>query len=454
MSTSTLQERGRVRGLTADLFAGAATSVQECRTGRNSVDSQRRPIIPPMFVSAIIAAGGRGARLGSAVPKQLLTIGGRTILQRSVEIVDGHQGIDEIVVALPSDLARANPPIVASSRKPIHIVDGGERRQDSVARAFARVSKEADVIVIHDAARPFASRDLFTRVIDAASAGGSAIAALAASDTVKESTTAKGARIVARTIPREAIYLAQTPQAFTRGVLADAIRRGAEHPETATDEASLAEQAGHAVRLVDGEPTNIKITTSADLSVSEALARSLQPESGDVTAAARSALLPLRIGTGYDLHRLEPGRPLIIGGVKIPHATGLAGHSDADVLCHAITDAILGAVAAGDIGQHFPDTDPNWKDADSVALLEGAVQIVGAAGYIVANVDATVIAERPKLLPYVPAIRAKLAKALGVDVSAVSIKGKTNEQVDSLGRNEAIAVHAVALLARRLKPDA
>lgn len=405
-----------------------------------------------MFVSAIIAAGGRGARLGSAVPKQLLTIGERTILQRSFDLVEGHERINEVVVALPSDLARANPPVLSSSRKPVSIVDGGERRQDSVASAFARVSTRADVIVIHDAARPFASRDLFTRVIEAASAGGAAIAALAASDTVKESTIASGARIVARTIPRTAIYLAQTPQAFTRAVLNDAIRIGALHPDTATDEASLAEQAGHTVRLIEGEPTNIKITTPADLAVSEALVRSLEPESAGVMASPWSPAPPLRIGTGYDLHRLEPGRPLIIGGVQIPHATGLAGHSDADVLCHAITDAILGAVAAGDIGQHFPDTDPRWKDADSVALLEGAVQIVRAAGYVIANVDATVIAERPKLLPHVPAIRAKLAKALGVDVSAVSVKGKTNERVDALGRNEAIAVHAVALLARSPKP--
>ncbi len=381
-----------------------------------------------MFVSAIIAAGGRGARLGSAVPKQLLAIGGRSILQRSFDIVERHEQIDEIVVALPSDLARATPPILASSRKPVHIVDGGERRQDSVASAFARVSDRADLIVIHDAARPFASPGLFTRVIEAASDGGAAIAALAASDTVKESTIAGGARIVARTIPRDAVYLAQTPQAFAREVLADAIRVGAEHPETATDEASLAEQAGHAVRLVDGEPTNIKITTQEDFRVSAALARSLEPESAGLTATPWSLMAPLRIGTGYDLHRLEPGRPLIIGGVRIPHATGLAGHSDADVLCHAITDAILGAAAAGDIGQHFPDSDPKWKDADSVALLEGAVQIVRGSGYVVVNVDAVVIAERPKLLPHVPAIRARLARALGVELSAVSIKGKTNER--------------------------
>ncbi len=155
---------------------------------------------------------------------------------------------------------------------------------------------------------------------------------------------------------------------------------------------------------------------------------------------------PARVGTGYDLHRLEAGRPLIIGGVDVPHETGLAGHSDADVLCHAVTDAILGAAAAGDIGQHFPDTDPKWKGANSIELLKGAVAVVRAAGYAVANVDAVIIAERPKLAPHIPAMRANLAQAIGTDVSAVSVKGKTNERVDALGRNEAIAVHAVVLL--------
>ena len=148
------------------------------------------------------------------------------------------------------------------------------------------------------------------------------------------------------------------------------------------------------------------------------------------------------------MHRLEAGKPLIIGGVRIPHDTGLAGHSDADVLCHAVTDAILGAAGAGDIGQHFPDTDPKWKGADSIELLKGAMAIVRAAGYSVSNVDAVIIAERPKLAPHVPAMRANLAQALGIETSAVSVKGKTNEKVDALGRNEAIAVHAVALLSR------
>jgi 2-C-methyl-D-erythritol 4-phosphate cytidylyltransferase/2-C-methyl-D-erythritol 2,4-cyclodiphosphate synthase len=326
------------------------------------------------------------------------------------------------------------------------VVDGGARRQDSVANAFLQVSERAGVIVIHDAARPFASPDLFSRVIDAAARGGAAIAALQASDTVKEATAAVGVRIVARTIARESIYLAQTPQAFTRRVLEEAIKRGREAIDTATDEASLAEQAGHAVRLVEGESTNIKITTEQDLNVSKALIGISDSGFGIRTVP--------RVGTGYDLHRLEPGKPLIIGGVQIPHEAGLAGHSDADVLCHAVTDAILGAAGEGDIGQHFPDTDPKWKGANSIEMLASAVEIVRAAGYAVANVDAVVIAERPKLLPHIPTMRVNLARAIGIAVSAVSVKGKTNEKIDALGRNEAIAVHAVALVALSPKRSA
>jgi 2-C-methyl-D-erythritol 2,4-cyclodiphosphate synthase len=192
------------------------------------------------------------------------------------------------------------------------------------------------------------------------------------------------------------------------------------------------------VCLVDGEPTNLKITTERDLEMSNAM----------LQAANSQARGMLRVGTGYDLHRLEPGRRLILGGVHIPHETGLAGHSDADVLAHAVTDAILGAAGAGDIGQHFPDTDVRWKGASSLDLLKRAVEIVRKDSYEIVNVDAVVIAERPKLASHLPAIRAGLAHAIGIDVASVSVKGKTNEQVDGLGRNEAIAVHAVALVAR------
>jgi 2-C-methyl-D-erythritol 4-phosphate cytidylyltransferase/2-C-methyl-D-erythritol 2,4-cyclodiphosphate synthase len=279
---------------------------------------------------------------------------------------------------------------------------------------------------VHDAARPFASADLISRTIDAAAESGAALAAIAARDTVKQ----VAGSMVRATLDRRTIYLAQTPQAFRRDILRDALAITSD----ATDEASLAEEAGHAVRIVQGEATNIKITTPEDLWMAEAISRGGK--------AARTG----RAGMGYDLHRLVEGRPLILGGVTIPFERGLAGHSDADAVCHAVTDAILGAAGAGDIGRHFPDTDQQWKGASSIELLRRAVAVVNGMGLAVGNVDATVILERPKLAPHIDAMRANLAEVLGVTVDRVSVKGKTNEGVGELGRGEAVAVHAIALV--------
>jgi 2-C-methyl-D-erythritol 4-phosphate cytidylyltransferase/2-C-methyl-D-erythritol 2,4-cyclodiphosphate synthase len=388
-----------------------------------------------MYVTAIIAAGGRGARIGGAVPKQLLLLAGRSLLERSVSIFASHPLIDEIVVALPREVLQDPPSFLRLSAKPLRLVAGGERRYDSVANAFKASSDRSDLIVIHDAARPFATADLVSRTIHAAAESGAAVAAMPASDTVKRIAPGPGAGApyVHETIPRETIFLAQTPQAFRRDVLREAMARAGAGAE-ATDEATLVERAGHPVRIVAGEAANIKITTPADLPIAEDLVRTAWP--------GRTG----RAGTGYDLHRLVEGRPLILAGVSIPFERGLAGHSDADVVCHAITDAILGAAAAGDIGRHFPDTDPRWKDASSIDLLRRAASILRDAGFGVGNVDATIIAERPRLLPYVDAMRENVAGALGIDLDRVSIKGKTNEGVDALGRGEAIAVHAVALV--------
>lgn len=388
-----------------------------------------------MHVSAIIAAGGRGARFGGAQPKQLQPLAGVPILKRTVDAFLNGYPFDEVVVALPSDLA-ANPP---SYLDDVIVVEGGERRQDSVAKAFAAVAPSSQVIVIHDAARPLVSPALIERTVAAAVEHGAAIAALQARDTVKRGDAS---RIIRGTLPRDEIFLAQTPQAFRVGVLRDALLRaealakaGALASTDATDEAMLAEQAGHHVHLVEGDARNLKITTPDDLDMAERL------------LGAKGAVPMMRIGNGYDLHRLVAGRPLILGGVTIPFEKGLDGHSDADVVCHAVTDAILGAASAGDIGRHFPDTDPAWKGADSVELLKRAVGIVHEAGYGVANVDVVVIAQRPKLTTYVDAMRAGLACALGIDMDLVSVKAKTNEGVDSTGMGEAIAVHAVALIA-------
>jgi 2-C-methyl-D-erythritol 4-phosphate cytidylyltransferase/2-C-methyl-D-erythritol 2,4-cyclodiphosphate synthase len=390
-----------------------------------------------MYVSAIIAAGGRGQRFGGTRPKQLLTIDGRGVLERSVAVFAEHPSVDELIVVLPADLA-ADPPAslrtAAGDRKPLRVVAGGERRQDSVANAFRAISDRADVVVIHDAARPFASADLIGRTIAAAAESGAAVAAVQSRDTVKRAGPSGATRFVEETIAREAIYLAQTPQAFRCDVLREAIAIGARADVDATDEASLVERAGHAVRLVDGEASNIKITTPDDLPIADVIARGGKP--------ARTG----RAGTGYDLHRLVAGRPLVLGGVTVPSDRGALGHSDADVVCHALTDAILGAACLGDIGRHFPDSDPRWKDASSLDLLERAVALAASEGYEVGNVDVTVILEQPKIAAYVEAMRAAVARAVRLDMSRVSIKGKTNEGVDAIGRGEAIAAHAVALL--------
>ena len=392
-----------------------------------------------MFVSAIIAAGGRGQRFGGPLPKQLSSINGRSVLQRSVELFLSHPEIDEVVVALPADLVANPPSYLRGAQKPVRLVVGGGRRQDSVLNAFHAVASEADFIVIHDAARPLATQGLVSRTIAAAVECGAALAAMPARDTVKRATP-EATPFVIETIPREAVYLAQTPQVFSRRVLRDALALG-EQSMDATDEAALAERAGHPVRLVLGEPTNIKITTPEDLPVMHAIARARADGSAGSEDAAR-------VGTGYDLHRLVEGRFLVLGGVTVPFERGALGHSDADVVCHAATDAILGAAAQGDIGRHFPDNDPQWKDASSIELLRRAVGIVTDVGFAVANVDVTVVLERPKIKDYVDAMRASVAAAIGISVEQVSIKGKTNEGVDAVGRGEAIAAHATALLVR------
>jgi 2-C-methyl-D-erythritol 4-phosphate cytidylyltransferase/2-C-methyl-D-erythritol 2,4-cyclodiphosphate synthase len=383
-----------------------------------------------MHVSAIIAAGGRGLRFGGAFPKQLQTLGGRPILARSVDAFVACDVISEIVVALPADLAAAPPSYLAQRGKPLTVVSGGDDRRASVANAFARVSNRAEIVVIHDAARPLVTDDLIRRTVMAASEAGAAIAALRAQDTVKQTD---GHGSITATLPRDRIYLAQTPQAFRVTVLRDALRLAGE----ATDEAMLAEQAGHVVRIVDGDPRNLKITTQDDLTMAEHF------------AGAGTQAPALRIGNGYDLHRLVAGRPLILGGVNIPFEKGPEAHSDGDVICHAVTDAVLGAVGAGDIGRHFPDSDPAWKDANSIELLRRASAIVRGAGYGIVNVDVVVIAQKPKIVPHVDAIRGHLAGALGCEPSQVSVKGKTNEGVDSIGAGESIAAHAVALVSRR-----
>ena len=394
-----------------------------------------------LLTAALVAAGGRGVRVGADRPKQFVDLDGRSILERSVAALAASDRIGEVVVALPAEfVGTVGAQLRGLSSKPIVCVEGGARRQDSVANAFAKSSRDAGIIVIHDAARPFVTAELIARTIDAAGAHGAAIAAIAVRDTVKQAgeRVDDGSRPIRSTIPRDTVFLAQTPQAFRRDVLARAIAEGGSID--ATDEAMLVERLGLPVHVVEGDPRNIKITTPEDLAAASAFALR--------ATADKRAAAPMRIGNGYDLHKLVAGRPLILAGVTIPFELGLSGHSDADIVCHAVTDAVLGAASMGDIGRLFPDTDPKWKGADSIALLKGAMELVRQGGYRVSNVDVTVIAQKPKLLPYLDQMRSNLAAALGVDAGAVSIKGKTNEGVDSMGRGESMAAHAVALLTR------
>jgi len=389
-----------------------------------------------MKVTAIVAAGGRGLRLGATQPKQFLTVAGRAVLERSVSAFVRHPEVSDVVVALPPEVVSAPPEYLLHASKSLRVVAGGLRRQDSVGAAFRETATDVDIVIVHDAARPFVAADLISRTIAAAAETGAAVAAIPARDTVKRAdgrTLLPGSLLVAETLPRETIFLAQTPQAFRRRVLEDALELSTS--VHATDEATLVEQRGHAVRIVEGDPTNIKITTPEDWPLAETIASGSR-ESG------------FRIGNGYDLHRLVEGRPLILGGVTIPHERGLLGHSDADAVCHAVTDALLGAAAAGDIGRHFPDNDERWRDASSLHLLERAAGLVRELGYAIVNVDVVVIAERPKIGGYVDQMREGVARALGIAAAGVSIKGKTNEGVGELGRGEAIATHAVALIER------
>jgi 2-C-methyl-D-erythritol 4-phosphate cytidylyltransferase/2-C-methyl-D-erythritol 2,4-cyclodiphosphate synthase len=379
-----------------------------------------------MPVGVIIVAAGRGARLGGATPKQLLDLGGRSVLQRSVAVFDRQPAIAHLVVVLPPDLLDRGPSLVGTTARPCGFVAGGARRQDSVRVGFEALPSEIDLVLVHDAARPFADAALVDRVIEGARRTGASVPAVRARDTVKR--VPAGGSVIAETIPREEIWLAQTPQGFRRDVLRDAVALGLREAE-ATDEAMLAEQAGHAVEVVAGDAHNTKITTPEDL------------------AAARAMLAGVpRVGTGYDLHALVPGRPLVLAGVVVPCDRGPLGHSDGDVICHAVVDALFGAAGAGDIGRHFPNTDSRWKDVAGLEFVTRAVDILASRGLQPANVDVSVVLERPKLSPHIEGIREALSRALGLLPEFVSVKAKTNEGQDAVGRGEAIAAHAVAVI--------
>ncbi len=391
-------------------------------------------------IGTILVAAGSSTRVGGGVPKQFVMLGLTPMFIRAIDSVLGVS--EEIVVVVPPEhtetalthISRAGYPGEARfDGKRIVVVPGGDRRQDSVRRGLAELSSEIDLVLVHDAARPFASEELVGRVVAATQETGAAVPVIQIPDTLK--VVMDGA--VVATTDRLLHRLSQTPQGFLRAVIEEAYAslRDAE----ITDDAQAAERMRLPVAAVGGENGNRKVTTADDLE--SAIARANREIGLDAGS---------RIGTGSDTHLLVPGRKLVLGGVEVPFERGLDGHSDADVAVHAIIDAILGAASAGDIGRHFPPGDPRFKDISSLALLERTLAIVREMGFEVGNVDVTITAEKPKLAPHVPSMLDALSGALGVPAADVSVKATTTEGVGPEGEGRVISATAVALLRKTI----
>jgi 2-C-methyl-D-erythritol 4-phosphate cytidylyltransferase / 2-C-methyl-D-erythritol 2,4-cyclodiphosphate synthase len=387
----------------------------------------------PDRVAAVVVAAGRGERLG-APDKVVLQLAGRPMLAWSLRALEQAKSIGPVVVVAGSHTLEAIGSLVRDEgfAKVQAIVAGGERRQDSVGAGLEALPEGIEIVVIHDGARPLAEPELFDRCAAAATERGAAIAATPVADTLKRvmEGTIRG------TVDRTGLWAAQTPQAFRLESLRKAMTVSS--GEIVTDEARLCEVAGLSVTVVPSSLENMKITHAEDIPMADAILRARQ---GSLPSAAL-----MRTGIGYDTHRFASGRRLVLGGVEIPHDRGLEGHSDADVLLHAIADAILGAAALGDIGQHFPPSEERFRDADSQLLLREAIHLAREAGWAPGNVDATVLAEAPHVAPYVLLMRERIAACLGLSLDAVSVKATTNEGMGSIGRGEGIAALATATL--------
>ncbi len=372
--------------------------------------------------AAVIVAAGTGERFGGSLPKQYRPLAGSSVLRRSVEAFRATGRFTDIVVVIRDEHRALYDDAAAGLGLP-GPVTGGATRQDSVRAALEWLEARApDRVLVHDAARPLVDRATIDRVLDALDEAEAAIAAVPVVDTIKRAE----AGIAAGTVDRAGLWQAQTPQGFRFPALLAAHRAAA--GEALTDDAAVAERQGIAVRLVEGHVDNFKITTEADLTRAERL----------LGGAA-----DIRTGTGFDVHRLIPGDAVILCGIRIPHGFKLEGHSDADVGLHALTDALLGAIGAGDIGQHFPPSDERWRGADSAAFLAYAGELVQARGTIL-NVDVTLLCERPKVGPHRATMVARIAEILGIDAERVSVKATTTERLGFTGREEGIAAQASA----------
>lgn len=375
-----------------------------------------------MEIAAIIVAAGRGTRAGGDVPKQWRSLAGQRVADWTVSAFAAHPRIGRIVVVLhPDDMGQAEGFTDAQ------IATGGATRHASVAAGLEALAGDPpDGVLIHDVARPLVSPALIDRVIAALETTGGAAPALAVTDALwtGENGTVTGTR------DRTGLYRAQTPQGFRYAAYLDAHRA---HQGDAADDVAVARAAGLDVAIVAGDEANLKITGPDDFARAEQL---------------MGGRVDIRTGTGFDVHAFEEGAAVTLCGVTVPHDKALKGHSDADVGMHALTDAIYGALAEGDIGQHFPPSDPQWKGAASDIFLRHAVELAGSKGYAISNCDVTLICERPKVGPHAGAMRAELARIMGLDADRVSVKATTSERLGFTGREEGIAAQAVATLVR------
>lgn len=377
-------------------------------------------------VAVIIAAAGKGTRVGGPVPKQYLKIGGEPVILKTLKVFENMEEVDHIFIVTNEEYMDHCWKIATDNgiKKVEGIVRGGKERQDSVYNALQEVNRRCPgvtYVLIHDGARPFVSPEVVQNVIKATAEKGAAVACVAMKNSVRQLDDNQGH---SHSVDRAQYYSVQTPQGFRKAQLMEAYEKAFSEGFYGTDDAALMEHAGFDVEMVEGDYQNIKITTKEDLPMEN------------------------RVGTGFDVHRFEAGRDLILGGVKIPYEKGLAGHSDADVLVHALMDALLGAAALGDIGRHFPDTDQQYKGISSLLLLEKVSELLAENFYNIGNVDVTVIAQAPKIAPYIEEMRDNIAEVLKLEKSRINIKGTTTEKLGFTGRKEGIAAEAVCSIYR------
>jgi len=376
---------------------------------------------PPKTV-AIIVAAGQGLRSGSALPKQFASLTGRPMLAYSHAAFSSHPGVDSALVVI----AAGQETLLSEALGDVPFVIGGETRRDSVRNGLEAFAAEApDRVLIHDAARPFLSAAVIDRLLAALDSDAGAIPALPVADTLVRHDGSLG-----ETVSRDHLYRVQTPQAFRFAEVVAAHRNWPAHKD-ATDDAQMVARSGYNVSIVEGDPMLEKITHPSDFAVAE---------------ARHAATLRVRTATGYDVHRLVESEELWLGGLLIPHDKGLSGHSDADVALHAITDALLGTIADGDIGMHFPPSDPQWRGANSAQFLQHAASLIAAQGGIIDFIDLTIICEAPKIGPHREGMRSRIAELLQLDPGQISVKATTTERLGFTGRGEGIAAQAVATI--------